>query len=383
MLTFIIPFLVGTIAGFLIRGKPSDTFAMTTGRRVAWAIGFGFGGLLIGMPIGLAISPTTGPQIAGLIATGLWLGVFNILSIENATYNKWSERKVFAWVCGGVVALSLIAGYLPNEVRGVFPQYGSSEENSPRVPSASPADLPVQVSEQNVVGSIAETTTRAEQGYAEAQFQLGLSYETGGGVPQSDAEAVRWFLAASKQGSADAQYALGRNYIEGGDGVTKSRDEAVRWWRKAAEQGNASAQYDLAHLFLFDEIDGNPFPQDDQEGLSWLQKAANQGHRSARVNLGYLYLHGKVVKQSDAEAFRWLRLAADQGDDLAQLLTGLMYADGDGVSKNLIEAYFWLNLSSAKANKDAMRAREALRKQMSSEEVTVAQRRSVAWKPKK
>ena len=135
MLTFIIPLLLGSIIGFLIRGKPSDTFAITTGRRVAWAIGFGFGGLLIGMPIGLAISPTTGPQIAGLIATGVWLGVFNILSIENATYNKWSERKVFAWVCGAIVALPLLAGFLPNEIRGIFPRYERDSVTKSAVPS--------------------------------------------------------------------------------------------------------------------------------------------------------------------------------------------------------------------------------------------------------
>ena len=40
MLTFIISFLVGTIIGFLTRGKPSDTFAITTGKRVAWATFF-------------------------------------------------------------------------------------------------------------------------------------------------------------------------------------------------------------------------------------------------------------------------------------------------------------------------------------------------------
>jgi hypothetical protein len=108
MLTFIIPLLLGSIIGFLIRGKPSDTFAITTGKRVAWAIGFGFGGLLIGMPIGLAMSSTTGPQIAGLVGTGLGLGVFNILSIENPTYKKWSDKNAFSWLIGGVIAVGVV-----------------------------------------------------------------------------------------------------------------------------------------------------------------------------------------------------------------------------------------------------------------------------------
>ena len=110
MLTFIIPFLVGTIVGFLIRGNPRDTFAMTTGRRVAWAIGFGFGGLLIGMPIGLAVTPSTAHagQVAALIGSGIGFGVLNILSIENATYKKWSDKKPLWWLIGGVLGVGLI-----------------------------------------------------------------------------------------------------------------------------------------------------------------------------------------------------------------------------------------------------------------------------------
>jgi len=108
MLTFIVPLLLGTILGFLIRGKPSDSFAITTGRRVAWGVGIAFGGVAIGTPIGLSISSTTGPQIAGLIGAGLGLGVFNILSIENATYKKWSDKNALAWLIGGTAVITAV-----------------------------------------------------------------------------------------------------------------------------------------------------------------------------------------------------------------------------------------------------------------------------------
>ena len=35
---------------------------------------------------------------------------------------------------------------------------------------------------------------------ADAQFNLGVMYDTGEGVPQDDAEAVRWFRLAAEQG---------------------------------------------------------------------------------------------------------------------------------------------------------------------------------------
>ena len=45
----------------------------------------------------------------------------------------------------------------------------------------------------------------AEQGDAEAQYMLADMYDEGHGVPQDDAEAIKWYLKAAEQGHADAQ----------------------------------------------------------------------------------------------------------------------------------------------------------------------------------
>ena len=45
----------------------------------------------------------------------------------------------------------------------------------------------------------------ADQGDAEAQFNLGVMYESGQGVPQDDAEAVKWFQKAAEKGSDRAR----------------------------------------------------------------------------------------------------------------------------------------------------------------------------------
>jgi TPR repeat protein len=44
-----------------------------------------------------------------------------------------------------------------------------------------------------------------EQGGAVAQFNLGIMYNNGQGVPQDDAEAAAWCHKAAEQGHADAQ----------------------------------------------------------------------------------------------------------------------------------------------------------------------------------
>ena len=48
----------------------------------------------------------------------------------------------------------------------------------------------------------------AEQHHEMAQFNLGLMYAYGEGVPQDFVEAVKWFRRAADQRLPDAQYNL-------------------------------------------------------------------------------------------------------------------------------------------------------------------------------
>ncbi len=88
----------------------------------------------------------------------------------------------------------------------------------------------------------------AEQGVAYAQFNLGVMYRNGQGVPQDDAETVKWYRKAAEQGVAGAQYNLGHMYDEG-LGVRQDDARAVKWYRKAAEQGVAYAQFNLGVMY--------------------------------------------------------------------------------------------------------------------------------------
>ena len=45
----------------------------------------------------------------------------------------------------------------------------------------------------------------AKQGYADAQFNLGIMYEKGQGVPRDDKTAVKWYRLAAEQGYDYAQ----------------------------------------------------------------------------------------------------------------------------------------------------------------------------------
>jgi TPR repeat protein len=87
----------------------------------------------------------------------------------------------------------------------------------------------------------------AEQGDADAQFNLGWMYANGQGVAKNDAEVVKWYRKAAEQGHARAQTILGAMYTEGRR-VAKNDAEAAKWFQKAAEQGDKRAQDALAAL---------------------------------------------------------------------------------------------------------------------------------------
>jgi hypothetical protein len=151
-------------------------------------------------------------------------------------------------------------------------------------------------------------------------------------------EALRWFRMAADQGDASAQYNFGVMYAEG-QGVPKNDAEAARWYRMAADQGNAQAQFKLGGMYE----DGRGVPQNYTEAMRWSRMAADQGTATAQTLLGSMYGNTfrdvQVVPQNYAEAVRWYRMAADQGNSQGQLSLGYRYLHGEGVPTNYVEAY--------------------------------------------
>ncbi|MEX4148360.1 sel1 repeat family protein [Haemophilus influenzae] len=123
----------------------------------------------------------------------------------------------------------------------------------------------------------------AEQGYAKAQFNLGVMYAKGQGVKQDDFEAVKWFRKAAEQGYANAQAYLGLAYTEG-RGVRQDYTEAVKWFRKAAEQGHANAQAILGFSYLL----GKGVQVNKSLAKEWFGKACDNGDQGGCKYYGKL-----------------------------------------------------------------------------------------------
>ena len=119
----------------------------------------------------------------------------------------------------------------------------------------------------------------AEQGDADAQFNLGLMYRKGAGVPQDYSEAVKLYRLAAEQGVADAQTNLGVRY-QNGQGVPQDYTEAAKWYRMAAEQGYATAQSNLGSLYA----NGKGVPQDYVLAHMWYNLGSANGNEVGAEN---------------------------------------------------------------------------------------------------
>ena len=116
--------------------------------------------------------------------------------------------------------------------------------------------------------SVKQLRVQASEGDVEAQYQLGLRYAQGDGLPADLATAVGWHRKAAAQGHPEAQLALGRA-LTSGTGVPKDIAAGHYWYRQAAERGLRAAQLTLGATL----VQGGEIPADPVAGVAWLRIA--------------------------------------------------------------------------------------------------------------
>ena len=119
---------------------------------------------------------------------------------------------------------------------------------------------------------------KAKAGDAQEQFLLGLMYQFGKGVAQSDKEATHWYGEAAKQGHMQGQLNLGNMYDKGA-GVEQSYTEALQWYFKAAKQGSAEAMYFIGSM----TYNGDGTKADPKVAMQWFKKSTEYGLAQGQV----------------------------------------------------------------------------------------------------
>lgn len=95
--------------------------------------------------------------------------------------------------------------------------------------------------------SLPELRKLADQGDADAQYQLGMRYHNGEEVPHDDVQAVQWYLRAADQGHVSAQSSLGA-YYWAGRGVPEDLTKAYFWSEIALAGGDENSKSRLEGL---------------------------------------------------------------------------------------------------------------------------------------
>jgi enhanced entry protein EnhC len=163
-------------------------------------------------------------------------------------------------------------------------------------------------------------------GYPQAAVALGFIYDT---VDTDYLNAEKNYNLAATAGDAIGQFNLGLLY-ENGKGIPVDNQKARSFYQQAAQQGFPPAMTQLAELY-FRGVAGEG---NEAEALNWYKKAASLGESGAMYQLGLLSETGVATKLDLAEAVKYYQQAADLGNEKAKLALARMYKYGLGVEKD-------------------------------------------------
>lgn len=214
-----------------------------------------------------------------------------------------------------------------------------------------------------------ERLAEAEQGSAEAQFEIGAMYENGRGVTADRAQAQQWYQKAADQKHDRAMHAIAR---------MKDNQRRLEMTQSQAESGDVEAQYKLGSMYLT----GTGTPPDLQLAAKWLTRAAEKNHTKAQFKLGHIY-YVELADEGDMQsALDWFNKAAASNYSPAFYYLGDMYATGSGVTRDYDKARDWYEKARVAGFTPAVQALSDLDKRRKQETerrmVAEAERRAAA-----
>ena len=113
--------------------------------------------------------------------------------------------------------------------------------------------------------------------------------------------ALKIFTELAEQGDADAQFNLGGMYRRG-EGVSKDMAQAAAWYRKAAEQGDAKAQFNLGVMYY----NGEGVPKDYVQAAKWFYLGkANGVEADEAIRQIESRMSRQQIEQAQALATQW------------------------------------------------------------------------------
>jgi hypothetical protein len=163
---------------------------------------------------------------------------------------SWSRFRNLALL--GLVLAAVALGYIVGPM--IVRRGGSSPQASQQLlveaastPSGQSSTDQRPAAQRPRPKSLADLRKLADQGDADAQWQMGVRFHNGDGVAHDDAQAMQWFRRAAEQGHVTAQATLGA-YYWAGRGVSQDLSQAYFWSALALAQGDENSKSRLEGL---------------------------------------------------------------------------------------------------------------------------------------
>lgn len=186
----------------------------------------------------------------------------------------------------------------------------------------------------------------ADKGHVNAMFYAGVDFLLGRGVSQNMGRALYYIENAAQENDEWALNLLGSMYCYGKYQQKKDPRKAFVCFWKNAHQGNADAQYNLGKCYM----DGFGTEKDMKKAFYWLKTSAKNGSSNGCYGLAICYKYGYGVSVNPQEFFKNMMISANLGNIPAIVQIGLCYMNGDGVEKNECEAVNWFIYSANKGD---------------------------------
>ena len=157
----------------------------------------------------------------------------------------------------------------------------------------------------------------------------------------------------AEDGNAEAQYDLACYYMPSEENDTGDISKSFILYKKAAQNGIKEAQYNLACFY----VHGIGIDKDEDEAFIWIEKSANQGYTRAKFCLALCYEHGIGVDKDEKKAYEILKsLENDKIDTIVQYCLGIYYEKGKEIEKDKKKAFeFYKNCANAGYDKAQLR----------------------------
>lgn len=227
-------------------------------------------------------------------------------------------------------------------------------------------------------------TKAANANDPQSLFRLGNFFETGlnegegdkavSVVQQNAKSALDLYRLAAQNGSAEAFYNVGV-YYETGTVVDKDPAKAFTFHLRAANSGLPQAQHRLAGLYQ----NGTGVAQDVIAAMGWYQRAAERNFAASQVALGQMYETGAGGAANAQAAAMQYTAAAEQGDPLAMLRLASLYERGLSTAKNEPDlpralAFADLAVDASNSQEIAVKYRNELKEKMTAAQIGEAKK---------